>query len=285
MENRVSSGCRTARENARRGLWRAALVIPAWCVAVGGPQTLGAQPRTALLSGVVTNLSGLPLGKVEVIIVNTDLRAVTNDSGVYEFLAAPASRIRVIARRIGFEPEESRVTLEERKSRQLDFELKGIPELLDSVMVREAGGNGRMAEFWARRMNGNGAFITRDEIDRRRPHHASDLLRTVTGVKVTMGESGFERPFISMGRNVVLRTGGRGGSSGSDCRVSYYVDGSYVPSGTFHMDDMSPLAIEAVEVYRGPAETPAKLRQRDTACGVSLIWTRDPSRRPPGDRD
>jgi hypothetical protein len=241
-----------------------------------------AQARVAVLSGVVTNLNGIPVAKAEVWIVNTDLRVVTNDSGVYEFIAAPVARVRVNVRRIGFEPSEDRVTLDENKPRQLDFELKAIPELLDSVMVREAGGNGRMAEFWSRRMQGHGAYITRDEIDKRRPQRPSDLLRTVTGVKVIAGDGGFEKTVISMGRDPVFRGGANSMSMAAACRVTYYVDGSYVPPGTFHMDDMSPLVIEALEVYRGPSETPSRLRQRDTACGVIVIWTREPPRRPPG---
>lgn len=266
------------REIARRGAVVASAAL-IWPVAGDG---VAAQTRVAVLSGVVTNLNGVPVAKAEVWIVNTELRAITNDSGVYEFLSAPVARVRVNVRRIGFEPIEERVTLDEAKPRQLDFELKAIPELLDSVMVREAGGNGRMAEFWARRMSGNGAYITRDQIDRRRPQHSSDLLRTVTGVKVVAGDGGFEKTVISMGRNPVFRGGAGSMNMAAACRVTYYVDGSYVPPGTFHMDDISPMQIEAVEVYRGPSETPPKLRQRDTACGVIVIWTRAPDRRPPG---
>jgi hypothetical protein len=238
--------------------------------------------RTGILTGTVTNLNGVPLKRTEVMIVNTDLRVVTNDSGVYEFLAAPTGRVRVIARRIGFEPDERRVTLEANAPKQVDFELKGIPEELDSVMIREAGGNGRLGEFWARRLNGHGAFITREDIERRKPHHSSDMLRTITGVKVTMGESGFERALISMGRNPQLMAARGTTSLASACRVTYYIDGAYTAGGTFHLDDMSPGAIEAMEIYRGPAETPVRFRQRDTACGVIAIWTRDPSRREAG---
>ena len=68
--------------------------------------------------------------------------------------------------------------------------------------------------------------------------------------------------------------------------MSYYVDGSWVPPGTFHMDDLSPLMLEAVEVYRGPSEIPVRFRQRETACGVIALWTREPpakqAQRPPG---
>ena len=59
------------------------------------------------------------------------------------------------------------------------------------------------------------------------------------------------------------------------------VDGNWVPPGTFHLDDISPTMIEAIEIYRGPAEVPAKFRQRETACGLIVIWTREP---PPRER-
>jgi hypothetical protein len=266
---------------------RSVLAAVASASALAGAMNAQAAPAataaTTTLSGVVTNLNGVPIPRVEVVILGIDLRAVSNDSGVYEFLAAPVGRVRMVARRIGFEPEEGRATLEPGRHKQVDFEMKGIPEQLDSVMIREMGGNGRMADFWARRMNGVGAFITRADIERRHPHMSSDLLRTVTGVKVSMGENTFERANITMGRNTQLSRSGRnsGASLANDCKVSYYVDGSSVPGGTFHMDDMSPLAIEAVEVYRGPAETPARFRQRDTACGVIVIWTREPPPKPP----
>ncbi len=260
----------------------AAAVIAALAV---GAATAASQPRTAILHGVVTNLNGVAIPQVELVIVGTEMRTFTNDSGVYRFDVAPAARLRVIVRRIGFEPAEERVSLESASMKQMDVELKGIPEQLDEVMIREAGGNGRMSEFYSRRMLGNGYFLTYQDIERRRASRASDLLRTVPGVKVVLGESGLDRPVITMGRNPTLTRGRNIQSLGSDCRVSYYVDGSYVPQGTFHLDDMSPLMIEAIEVYRGPAETPARLRQRDTACGVIVIWTRDPSRRPPGQQE
>ena len=281
----------TTARAARRVFAGTAVMSPLACVVasvLAGP--LAAQGKTSTVSGVVTNLNGVPIPRAEVLIANTELRAVSNDSGVYEFLFAPVGKQRLIARRIGFEPEEVRATLEDGRHKQVDFELKGVPELLDSVMIREAGGNGRMAAFWNRRLVGVGAFITHQDIERRRPQHPSDLLRTVMGVKVTMGESGFDKPTIMMGRNTVLSRSGRtaGPTLGNDCKVSYYVDGSYVPPGTFHMDDMSPMMIEAVEIYRGPSETPAALRQRDTSCGVIVIWTREPPSKapvkPPGTR-
>ena len=241
----------------------------------GATAGIGAQKPT-LLFGVVTNLSGLRVAGVELTIANSALRAVTNDSGEFAFDAPPTGRVRLTARRLGFKPLEKGFKIDPGESRRVDFELEGIPDVLDTVTVVGRGGNNRMAEFWNRRMVGNGAFITRDEIERRKPYRPSDLLRTVAGVRVNTGDM-TDHPVIQMGRSVVGPVTRRANQmSAGECRVNYYLDGSWVAAGTFHIDDLSPSSIEAIEIYRGPAEVPAKFRQRETACGLIVIWTREP---------
>jgi hypothetical protein len=240
-----------------------------------------AQKKT-LLYGVVTNLDGVRLSRVEVTIANTDLRMVTNDSGEFVFDAPPTGRLRLLVKRLGFKQQEKGFKLDAGDTKQIDFELEGIPELLDSVLVMTQGGNSRMAEFWARRSMGNGAFITRSEIQKRNPYQPSDMLRTLSGVRVTTAVDPNDKPVISMGRTPIgARTFRNVQTLAGDCKVSYYLDGNWVPPGTFHLDDLSPTVIEAIEVYRGPSEIPAKFRQRETACGMIVIWTREP---PPKER-
>jgi hypothetical protein len=236
---------------------------------------MGAQKPTVLF-GVVTNPSGVRIAGAELTISNSSLRVVTNDSGEFAFDAPPTGRVRVTAHRLGFKPLEKGFKLDVGESRRIDFELEGIPDILDTVTVVGRGGNNRMAEFWNRRMVGNGAFITRDDIDRRKPYRPSDLLRTVAGVRVNTGDMN-DRPVIQMGRTGVALPARRNVPTlGAECRVNYYLDGNWMPSGTFHMDDLTPTSIEALEIYRGPAEVPARFRQRETACGLIVIWTREP---------
>ncbi|HLA91875.1 MAG TPA: carboxypeptidase regulatory-like domain-containing protein [Gemmatimonadaceae bacterium] len=255
-------------------LARAFIALCAFAVATG-VATAGAQKPT-LLFGVVTNVNGVRLQGVELLLANSERRVVTNDSGKYVFEAPPAGQLRLMARRIGFRPLEKGFKLAAGDSKQLDFELEGIPDLLDSVLVLGRGGSARMADFWNRRKIGVGAFITHADIERRKPYRPSDLLRTIAGVRVDT-DMGDGRPVIRMGRtpigtatrrNVVTLAG--------DCRVNYYLDGHFVPMGTFHMDDIPTMSIEAIEIFRGPSETPAAFRQRETACGVISIWTREP---------
>lgn len=241
-----------------------------------------AGQKKTLLYGVVTNLDGVRLSRVEVSIAQSNVRMVTNDSGEFMFNAPPTGRVRLLVKRLGFKQQEKGFKLNEGESKQVDVELEGIPELLDSVVVVEKGGNGKMAEFWARRSMGNGAFITRAEIQKRNPYRMSDMLRMLSGVRVSTNGGDIERPLISMGRTPIgVRTFRNVQTLAGDCKVSYYLDGNWVSPGTFHPDDLTPGTIEAMEVYRGPAEIPAKFRQRETACGLIVIWTREP---PPRER-
>ncbi len=246
----------------------AAMVLP----------SIGSAQKPAVLHGVVTNMNGVPLPGAEVTVEKTTLRVVTNDSGVFLFDSVPAGRQRVFARRLGFKPHDKGVKLTEGVATQVDLDLEGIPDLLDSVKVFGRRDNSRMAEFYNRRAIGLGAFITRADIERRNASRASDLLRTITGVRVNQSDA-FDRPEIQMGRTPIrlpLKPGGKDRSLAADCHVNYYLDGNWVSPGTFHIDELSPSSIEGIEIYRGPAEIPARFRQRETACGLIVIWTREP---------
>ena len=259
------------------------LIVLAVLVAVS---PLRAQQPT-MLFGVVTNANGLPLKGVELTVANSTLRVISNDSGVYIFESPPTGRVRVLARRIGFKPLEKGFKVDPGQNRQLDFSLDGIPELLDSVLVMtQQGGTSRMAEFWNRRQLGVGAFITRADIERRKPYNSIDILRNVTGVRIIGDDNPMGRPVVTMGRTAIgVRSFRNVASLAGDCRVNYYVDGMWIPAGSFHPDDISPVNIEAMEIYRGAAEIPPKFRARETACGLIVIWTREPPAVKRADRD
>jgi hypothetical protein len=253
----------------------AVLCAVAGAAAAAGPARADAQKPTVLF-GVVTNMNGVRIAGVAMTIANSTLQVVTNDSGEFLFTVAPTGRVRLMARRLGFKPEEKGFKIDLGDSRKVDFELEGIVEQLDSVLILGRSTTGRMADFWNRRLIGVGVFLTHDDIERRKPYRPSDMLRTVAGVRVDT-DLGDGRPTIRMGRTSLPTPRGRGSATlAADCKVTYYMDGHFVPGGTFHIDDMPAMSIEAIEVFRGPSETPASMRQRETACGVISIWSREP---------
>lgn len=115
-----------------------------------------------------------------------------------------------------------------------------------------------MAPFKRRMKSGFGEFITREEIEKRQPQHTSDLLRTVPGVNVGP---------VQYGRAPV-----RMRSAGRTCSPVIFLDG--VLSRNFVLDDLSPDAIEGIEVYRRGSETPPQFNTGSSRCGTLVVWTR-----------
>ncbi len=235
----------------------------------------GAQSQGAIIVfGVVRNAQGVPIQGAEVWIDGTDHRVVSNDSGEYRIDGVPSGKSKVMVRRIGFHPDSKRLTLAPGDTKQVKFVLDGMLEELDAVLVTaREGSNGRMQEFWARRMVGLGVFITRSEIERRRPGQTADLFRGVLGIRVISRPEGTR---LVSGRSGISASP-RGNSAASNaCAMQYYVDGIFMTPGTFSVDEIVPVQLEAIEVFRGPSEIPARFRQRDTGCGLVVIWTREP---------
>jgi hypothetical protein len=115
---------------------------------------------------------------------------------------------------------------------------------------------GRFDEFYRRRAAGLGTFFTREAIEARNPQKSEDLLRMVTGVRIRYRGN---IPFVQFLR----------------CEtVNVYVDGirSHDPFRDFFA--LSPLDIEAMEVYHGMATVPPEFSPAPNDCAAIVVWTR-----------
>jgi len=259
----------------RRFWWT---VLAAVLAVLPGSARAGAQQpgATTIVFGSVRNVSGVPIPGADVWLEGTTARVVSNDSGEFRIDNAPNGRQKVMVRHVGFRPGERKVSLSPGDTKQVKFSLEGLLEELDAVIVTaQKGANGRMAEFWARRMVGVGVFITRDEIDRRHPPQTSDLFHTVMGIRV-IGGSASDPIRLVTGRQAMTPLRGANSAGSNICPMQYYVDGTFMSPGTFSIDEIVPVQIEAIEIFRGPSEIPARFRQRETGCGLVVIWTREP---------
>jgi hypothetical protein len=135
--------------------------------------------------------------------------------------------------------------------------------------------------YYDRRDSGNrigmGRFLDRGEIERRGTK-LSDVLRQVPGLRILYNAC--RNPVIVVASNPT----GTNRLSGptrdscnpqSVCAVSLYLDGMLLQDdGRVSVDQVVPLDwVEAVEIYRRPAELPAEFLGSG-ACGVAAIWTR-----------
>src|SRR5439155_17455233 len=129
----------------------------------------------------------------------------------------------------------------------------------------------QLEDFYRRKHEGiAGEFITREEIQRTAVRKPSQLL--YRSAKIAMDcphdaiRSGDEN----------CRAGNRRGMIGgyrrldgatSACEMDLFVDGRL---STLGVDEVPVEQLAAVEIYAGPATTPANFGQR--ACGVIAVW-------------
>jgi hypothetical protein len=250
----------------------------------------------AEMSGTVSNaITNEPVVGAMVSVNGRNL-GVTGPEGTFWFRVFPhLGTNRLTLRRIGYGPVGAAVWIA-RDSAQLDLDVKlyPVPVQLEEVVVegeRTIYDFGvRLRGFNRRRQTGLGKYFTREDIERRQPQNVSDLLARAPSVFVT--------PNVS-GHNVVRMRGPWG-----PCQPAVFIDGvklselrfaigrgmPRLPGGISPLEEgevapvmvwemgiddvVMPDEIAGIEVYRGPAETPAELGLVEGDCGVIAIWTR-----------
>jgi hypothetical protein len=130
------------------------------------------------------------------------------------------------------------------------------------IVVARSPGLERLG-FYERRLNGNGAFLTRAEIERYNASMPSDIVRRITGLRLVRRPG--MRGYRVVGRN--------------SCPFSYIVDGISTDAA-FEFDDMEWHWIEGLEVYTGLGQIPPQFApvSPQRTCGVIVVWTRSTTR-------
>jgi hypothetical protein len=233
---------------------------------VGETQTLDFvldAPRSRAAGRVVEHGTSRGIESAELRLENSGVHAVSRADGSFQLPDIPAGTYRLVTSHIGFTTRED--SIEVRYGALMRYiiglavdviELDPIEVAVRSVVLENAG-------FYARQERGMGAYLTRQSWEDRAPRMPSDVMRTVTGVRVVPRTTGFG--------NVLLDRG--------NCAFRYFVDGVRVGE-TFTLDDIPTEWIEALEVYRGAATIPPEFRLPPWAgranCGVIVVWTRPP---------
>lgn len=221
-----------------------------------------APDSVATLAGkVVSAMTGGPLEDVRVMLKRSQRGAFTDEEGRFRIDDVPAGRDTVEVQLIGFATESAPLTLEAGHTTRAVFSLsKTVLQIEDiEVTVKQERVSGRLTGFRERQQLGHGAFVGPEDIDESSAVHSSDLLRMVPGV--TVGADRVGRTSIRINRYQRM------------CRPYVFLDG--MPMGEYHIDNLRPNDVLAIEVYRGPSETPARFKKRGGQCGTMVIWTRE----------
>jgi hypothetical protein len=199
-----------------------------------------------------------------------------DSTGAFRLRGWMAGKYRLRASALGYRQVTSDV-LELATGDEFELDVQMVVEALPIEPVRVvARSRNSLTEvalrgYYDRRDSGRrigmGRFLDRIEIEQAGTR-LTDVLRKVPGLRV-------------IGKTVFLASNpGCTNTFGSDsiAEVMFYLDGMLLPKGGAvplgDIDHFVPLDwVEAIEVYRRPAELPAEFLGSG-ACGVVAIWTR-----------
>ena len=247
---------------------RESLVALCVLASTGVAQSAGGEARVARLSGRVADAVGAAIVKAEVLVTNTTIRGETGADGRFELNAVPAGAVEVIVRRLGFSPAKIALDLTAGELRDIRVLLSPVAMLMDSIAIKAEKPEVEVSfgGFERRRARGFGTFLSREDIEKKRPRVVSDLFRTMSGVKMIRDNG---TPTIVSNRLGVV-----------ECPLRVFVDGENYPLYGQSIDVLVHVAdIGALEVYPGGASVPPQFGGRESTCGVIAIWTRHGQRK------
>jgi hypothetical protein len=251
-----------------------------YCIALALLTTapLAAQEQQVLIVGrVIAEDGAFPVNAAQVHLIHQHGRILqrteTDDNGKFQFVIRPIPALRLQVQRQGYKTTITPLLrLDQRTYFEVEVTMDTEAVLLAPLEVlawSELDPSAFLDNFRRRVASGMGIYITRSEIEERRPMFVSDLMRTVPGVAVEAAGSG-TRPLVTVGR-----------ARARDCVTQIFVDGflvnKRVPGGIddIRLDDVvSPGSVEGIEIYRGMSTVPAEFINADAACGVIAVWTR-----------
>jgi len=256
----------------------------AWSVRAQNPSAPVAPPP-AIVSGVVVDSAGVPIPHAVFSVVGESLRVVTDSQGRFRLAVPPGPRL-IAVRALGYRPLMWAVTLGSGLEASGRIRLQRLSIALPEItVVGERYVPGRLAGYYQRRQTGLGKYIDSATIARRFPSRTADLLQGIAGVRVLQGHDPFTpsvgfvrcsdiltfRPQASpclLDPNCGVHPGVK-----SEQGVAVYVDGFRVLGDPGDiLGTINPADVEAIEVYRGPAELPAEFNSDD--CAAIVIWTK-----------
>ena len=282
-------GSRRNRGKAPHQIWFCLLQFTLFLNALF-PSTSAAQ---ATLKGIVRQDStGIPLSGVEVLAEGVGKQTTSDRKGRFTLSDLPYGPQTILFRQIGFRPTRRGVLLLKGDTTQLDvLMISEAAQRLEPIAV-EAAPDSRHAvgvreSFEDRRRLGFGKFIDSTVLRANEHRHVADLLRTIPGLQIIRGSvcnyvtfvCGPTGLYVKGTRRTAVRFIRPGQTA--PCWASIIVDGqvkyqdgaSLMPPPELN-SEFSVSELEAIEVYRSPAEYPSEFGGTVGDCGLIVFWTR-----------
>jgi len=235
-----------------------------------------APPAAAqtLLGSVLDDLTGAPVTRARVLLVDSAARAVargeSDETGRVVLVAPGPGVFRIYADRLGYEEMLSDTfSLPGTGSVALELRLAPFPLELDPLFVTALRRQTKLERqgFYRRQRASTGYFFDVTDLETWKPTLVSNLLRQVPAVHVVRNRLGGT---TLLSRRV--RT-----NWGMECPMKIVVDGFALDTSDGGFDQwVSPSEVLGIEVYPGAGGVgaPVQFRDADAYCGVVVVWTR-----------
>jgi hypothetical protein len=238
--------------------------------AAGPARPSGAQ--SGVLRGVVVDSAdGSLIESADILAASIKQVSRTNAKGQFTLTKLPKGALEIIIRRIGYQPQQQTIMLSGGDNDSVKVVLVAQPEVLQAVAVDAVERHRRQGieDFYVRRTQGIGTFITRQQLEELRGNQATEVLRTVPGIQLFRTKNGDNS----------VRFTGTSSINHRDCPPNLWLDGQRM--NNMELDQIPANDIEGIELYRGASTTPAQFWQgnsQNTFCGTIVVWSRLPGR-------
>lgn len=233
------------------------------------------------LSGKVTSAArGEVLPGAQVRMSGVETRA--NERGEWVLADAPAGTRILEVRAVGYYPERRTVdVVAGAGAAPIQIALSTMKAVLDTVKITATRISDRdRIAFLERRRTTGGRFLTAEDIARRGGQFATDVFRSVPGLRIGFATDTLESDFNMIpadsinatNRMVLMR-----GISGNYCAPAIFLNGLSIPD--LRADDIDSWArskeLTGIEIYSESA-TPPQYQRGPRGCGSIVMWKKGP---------
>jgi hypothetical protein len=244
---------------------RTALAVAAAVVSMLDPIAVPLQATTqSAIRGVVLDArTSRPVAGATLSLRSNGATTVTQGEGAFRLPVMAAGRFVLETRHVAYATRSDTIHLAEGQTAIVHIRLVETAIELPPITVETRSRRLDDAGFFSRKERGLGAFLTRDDMDRRRARNVSDVLASVAGLRRSMTSQGDSRVDSRGGKMITRR-----------CELQYFIDGVRSEIGKVGVDIIPIANVEGIEIYRGGSEVPMQFDSGSAACGAIVIWTR-----------
>lgn len=251
--------------------------------------------HTVLLGTVTDGTTGAPVVGADVELRGTVFGGTTDAGGRFRIENLPAGPARLVIRQVGHRPLRQGIVLPKDGTLALPpnvLVLGRAARMLDPLFIETTASHSPLTEFNRRREESTGAFITREEWERKgNPSDPIQVLRRLRGIWIQPGPDISHQYLVSL-RRTTSRTAqlliNREASAAQDeqidaellatveCPPLIFLDRHFLGNtNTLNLNmDIPFVDILAVEVHQSTGSMPIEFTRRGSTCGVIAFWTR-----------